>query len=476
MRVIFPIIDTDTQYIGAMTISSVLKSKGHEVFGVEAGMGAIRSFLSDGRPTIIAFTTPTCFLLEYFELNKRIKKEFPHVFSIFGGWHPTYSPEMIELEGVDAICIGEGEGAMIELCEQLDKGGSPSGIMNLWIKRPDGPIEKNTNRPLIQNLDEIPLPDRNFMISGEPEYYYIIASVVTQRSCPFACSFCVNYAFNQLYKGQNPHRRRRSVDHVIAELLEIKARGKLEFVKFEDSIFTLHPDWIREFSEKYRKRIGVPFTCYVRAEVATPQMIRDIKRAGAVTVSIGVEVGDEKLRSEVFKKKISNDKLKAAFKIIKEHGIKIRSHNIIGIPGYDINTDLETLRFNAELKPDYAACGFLHPYPGTEIYDKLMAKGLIPKDPMEYLRGIPSSYVEPAVPFPDKKSLLQARNLQRLFALTVNFPVLLPLVKRLINLRLTKLYRLIYGGWKSFAYFFKIWPISARQLWVLAKRAKRMAS
>ncbi len=476
MRIIFPVLDVDTQYTGAMTISSVLKEHGHEVFGVKASLEAVASFLSDGKPTVIAFSTPTSFVLPYLDLTRQIKKKFPGVFCIFGGWHPTYAPDLINEKEVDAVCIGEGEWAMLDLCTQMDEGKEPSGIGNVWIKQKDGTIERNDKRPLIQDLDVLPLPDRNFMISGQPEYYYIIASVVTQRSCPFACSFCVNNAFNRLYKGENPHKRRRSVDHVIKELKDIKARGKLEFVKFEDSIFTLHPEWIKEFSGKYAREIGVPFTCFVRAETATLEMMTDIKQAGCVSVAIGVEVGDETVRREVFNKKISDDQLRDAVTIIKKVGLKIRAHNIIGIPGFGIETDLRTLALNAELKPDYAACGFLQPYPGTEIYEKCLKEGLISSDLREYLHAMPSSYIEPALPLPNRRATLQARNLQRLFALAVNFPCLIPLVKRLINLPLTGLYRLIYGGWKSFAYFFKIWPVSTRQLLVLLKRAGRMVS
>jgi len=476
MRVVFPILDTDTQYTGAMTISSVLKKEGHEVFGIKAVPETVFEVLADGTPTIIAFSTPTAFVLTYLELAAQIKARFPDTFCLFGGWHPTYAPALIEEDGVDAICIGEGEMALLELCRQLDRKEPPRGISNLWIKQADGSIQKNPRGALLQDLDTLPLPDRTFMKSGQPEYYYIIASVVTQRSCPFNCTFCVNNAFNRLYKGENPHKRRRSVDHVIAELKEIKSHGKLEFVKFEDSIFTLHPEWIKEFSEKYARDIGVPFTCFVRAETTSEEMMADIKRAGCVSVAIGVEVGDEKVRSEIFNKHITNEKLFEAVHIIKEAGLKIRTHNIIGIPGQDIQTDIGTLVLNAKLKPDYAAVGFLQPYPGTEVYDDCIEKGLISSDLREYLANMPTSYIEPALALPDAKATLQARNLQRLFAFTVNFPWLLPLVKRMINWPLTGLYRFIYGGWKSFAYFFKIWPVSLKQLVVLIRRAKRMAS
>jgi anaerobic magnesium-protoporphyrin IX monomethyl ester cyclase len=476
MRVIFPIKDTDTQYLGAMTIASVLKQAGHEVFGCAANIDTLRGFLSDGKQTVLAFATPTTFCLDYLKLNRALKTEFSEVFSLFGGWHPTYAPDMIEEDGVDAVCIGEGEWATAELCEQLDAGTQPSGIMNLWIKQANGEVERNPPRPLMQDLDALPLPDRDFMVSGAPEYYYIIASIVTQRSCPFACSFCVNYAFNEMYKGQNPQKRRRSVDHVIRELLQIKAKGKLEFVKFEDSIFALHPDWIEEFSEKYAAEINVPFTCFVRAEVATPSMMGALRRAGAVSVALGVETGDEQLRTDVFNKKITDEQLRQAVATIKNAGLKIRTHNILGIPGQSIEADIKTMIFNAELKPDYAACGFLQPYPGTAIYDRYCKEGLIPADLESYLTSIPKSYIEPVFQFPDAKTLMQERNLLRLFAVGVNFPWTIPLIRRLIRLPLTGFYRLVYGGWKSFAYFFKLWPISAKQLLVLVKRSRRMAS
>ena len=69
----------------------------------------------------------------------------------------TPAEEMLEI--FDALCIGEGEYPGLELVEQLSEGKSPSGIMNLWIKQADG-IEKNPTRPFLQDMDELPFPDR----------------------------------------------------------------------------------------------------------------------------------------------------------------------------------------------------------------------------------------------------------------------------------------------------------------------------
>jgi radical SAM superfamily enzyme YgiQ (UPF0313 family) len=471
-RVIFPIRDIETQYIGAMTISSFLKSKGYEVEAVEAEHGALAQKLRDGRFTVLAYTTPTVFVLDYLEINRRLKREFP-VFSLFGGWHPTYTPQMVEEEGVDAICVGEGEYATLELVQALERGESPRAIRNLWVKE-GGQIHKNPLRPLIEDLDALPYPDRSFLFRKASSYYEVIASIVTQRSCPFSCSYCVNNAYNRLY--DNPGRkRRRSVDNVIGELKQIKAKGHLEFVKFEDSIFITHPEWIREFAPKYAREIGVPFTCFARGELCTPEILTLLKQAGCASISMGVECGDDEMRRTLLNKHITSEQIVAAARMIKAHGIGIRTHSILGLPGCGIEDDFKTLALNVRCKPDYAADGLLQPYPGTQIYEYARERGLIEPDLQEFLRCLPTSYTDSAVRFKSPKEKRMAQNLVRLFPIGVGHPWLVPLIRQLIKLPPNPVFKWVYTGWKAWCYFFKVWPISTRNIWVLIKRYKKLS-
>lgn len=75
---------------------------------------------------------------------------------IWGGIHPTISPESC-INDADIICIGEGEGAIVELATHLRDGDDYSNVKNLWINN-NKLIKKNPMRALIQHIDSIPFP------------------------------------------------------------------------------------------------------------------------------------------------------------------------------------------------------------------------------------------------------------------------------------------------------------------------------
>ncbi|NIO19545.1 MAG: radical SAM protein, partial [Candidatus Aenigmarchaeota archaeon] len=67
-----------------------------------------------------------------------------------------------------------------------------------------------------------------------------------------------------LLKGDSRFRQ-RSVDRVIEELKQLKRDyPKVEYLIFRDEILTVNPKWVKEFSEKYPKEIGLPFYCLMR--------------------------------------------------------------------------------------------------------------------------------------------------------------------------------------------------------------------
>ena len=99
-------------------------------------------------PDIVAYNTIMGTQERFLRVNRKIKKELPGVFSIFGGVYPTISQDMIYEDGVDAICIGEGEGAIIDLTRIMNEGGDFTGIRNLHFKM-DGRVITNPLRPLI---------------------------------------------------------------------------------------------------------------------------------------------------------------------------------------------------------------------------------------------------------------------------------------------------------------------------------------
>lgn len=449
MRILFPMEKNSMKqhWLGIMTLSAVLKKGGFKTEVVVAEEKVVAEKLKENGHTIMAYSTPTFLAKFNIEFNQKIKKRFKNVYSIFGGPHATYYPEMIENEGVDAICVGEGEGAIHELATNLANGLPLTNIMNLWVKE-NGTIHKNPLRPLVENLDELPYPDRDiFLPYRHPEYPLSSIWTMSARGCPYKCTYCFNHSYNKLYQehGYSAVKvRRRSVDSFIGELVEIKKRWPATYFVFVDDIFVLMPKWVKEFSEKYKKMVDIPFFCHVRANAVSNDVISDIKKAGCALIKMGVEAGNDRLRREVLKRNMSKEHIINAAKIIRAHGIKLQTFNLLGIPTSNINNDFETLELNASCKPDYAMTFIMRAYKKTEIYEFSRMRNLLHEEFIEDVADTQNIFFSSPITI-NSKEAKALENLLYLFSISVKYPFLVPLVRKfLVKLPLSNIYKLIF--------------------------------
>jgi len=431
MNILFVVRDIGMEHLGIMTLSSVLKKADHYLDIVDARLDKIKRKLKNNNFTIIAYSAITLDIRYYLNLNRQVKEEFD-IFSVFGGPHPTYFPEIIHEPGVDGVCIGEGDYALLDLVNNLTEGKPITNIANWWIKQ-DGQIFCNSVRPLIKDLDSLCFADRTLF----PAFYRI--NIVASRGCPFKCSFC--HARTEF--------RCRSVDNVIEELKEAKTKTQARFVWFQDLTFNFSVHWLREFSEKYRKEIGLPFSCFVRSDLVTSENMRYLKEAGCFSVSMGIETASDYLRNEIFKKGISKKQIISAAQIIKRYKIKLRASNILCIPG-SLEDSFETLRLNIQCRPDYAVAAPLFIYSHTDLCNFLVDhsrfnSGLNPKD--YYLFWRSHDYM------PNTRKI---KNLCRLFSIAVEFPFLLPLLPFLIKFPLYYFYSFLFFIWGEYFNTFRI--------------------
>jgi len=443
MLVLWPVHELEaehSQYPGIMTLSGVLKANGFRSEVAPADADLIIDRLRSEDRAVVAFSTPSALASTYIDLNRRIKARRPDVFSVFGGAHPTYFPQLIEEDGVDGICMGEGEYALLDLVRALDEGRSPAGIENWWIKH-DGVIHRNPLRPLIADLDELPLPDREAFSEtlAEPMLHAI---VMTGRGCPYGCTYCYNHLYRKLYHGKGKLVRRRSVDHVMRELYQLKKEGA-RFIRFMDDLFTLQPEWVKEFSQRYADEIGLPFTCLVRANCVDEEVIADLARAGCHRIMMGVEAGNDRLRNEVLKRRMTEDEIVRAGRIIRAAGIRLVTANILAIPGGDLESDWETVDLNIKVRPDYTSAAILHAFPGTEIHETARTMGMLREDHLTAVSEGGFGFAS-ALKIGDPREKRQIENLHKFFILTVWFPWLKPVVRRLITLPPNRVFNLIY--------------------------------
>lgn len=381
-------------YHGIGYLSAVLKMAGHSVSLIHLVHQAptrteLLQRVFKTKPDLVAISATTNQFLFVKRWLKWLKEADANLLTVCGGIHPTLNPqEAIATDGLDIICRGEGEEALVELVNRLDQGRSIDDIANLWIKKSDGSILRNPLRPLTENLDTLPFPDRE-IFDFERLYYSGKAAVfMASRGCPYACSYCCNHALAQLYSSTGKqYVRFRSVDNLIQEIGQ--ALGRFRFIKhieFDDDILPLRQDWFLEFTSKYASQIGLPFTCNMRPNLMNEEVARLLKVAGCSQVRMGIESGNEYIMSRVLNRSLTRHQILRAFRLCKEAGLPTSSYNMIGLPFENWHNVFETISLNADCETGAAQSTVFYPYRNTVIYDICSQNGLLTdKEAPDYL-------------------------------------------------------------------------------------------
>ncbi len=445
-----------------MYISSYLKARGHQTDFFDIGLeDGVEEYVLKTRPDVVGYSLMTGMHAEMLRLNSALKKT-SSFFSVFGGPHPTYFPECVETEGADAVCRGEAEEAMAELCDKLEAGEDVTQTRNFWIKK-DGRIHRNDVRPLNEDLDSLPFPDRA-LLSRYPQYSKLAAMrLLTARGCPFNCSYCYNKALGEIYRGKGKKLRRRSVVNVMEEVRLILSRGGVRIIHISDDTFVIDAEWLREFTGMY-EQVAVPVTCYARAEFLTEEVADLLRRIKCTGVHIGLETADEEMRRELLHRKQSNDLFRVTSARLKEHGVPLVTQNIIGLPGESIEGAMGTLRFNSSIRPAYAAVSIFQPYPGTEIARKAEEMGLLRKNDVEF----PEFFWRKSVM--DIEGVEAFEGLAQIFPVAVEYPPLIPLIEKLVRFGRNPLFNAIGGLFKTYVFFLRLRYLNLGDVWRWAGR------
>ena len=440
--------------LGIMTLSSMLKNRGHDVrlaLTEELAEKEIVENVKIYKPHVLAYSIMTGEHVYHIELNQMIRSHYDAL-SVFGGPHATYSPEMVEKDYVDAVCRGEGEIYFIQLVEKLEKDEDFYNTKNFWFKKKDGSIVKNPMGSLVENLDAAPLPDRSLMYSSDKALRARGTKLfMATRGCPYQCTYCFNHAYNALTKGKGEMIRSRSVDSIIKEIKEVKDNYFMDLVNIDDDIFLLKPKgWLEEFAEKYPKEIGLPLFCNVRPETVNERTGFLLKKMNCTHVAMGIECGNNDVARKVLKRNTTNERIVEAVRILKANKVKVMTQNLIGLPVPNpTDVDYDTLDFNIKLKPHFAWSSILYPYPGTEIGTLAMRIGYFDGD---FEKTSISNKTGSNLNFSDKIKKRKVDNFHKLFSIIVQFPFLRPFTNFLISLPLQYVYTWIYFAFYGYKY------------------------
>ena len=401
---------------GIMLLSAIAKENSHEtLLGIISREDIIKK-IDYLKPDIIAYSASTGEHKYYLKINKIIKEKFPDIFTIMGGPHPTFYPECIKDDNLDAICVGEGDEAFLDCIKAIETGNNISDIENIHTKE-----KKNSLRRLYPDLDNLPFPDRDLFYKNTEMGKFPIKSFMASRGCPYACTYCFNHAFRELYKGKGKVIRRKSVNRIIEEIINVMKKYKVQFIKFYDDIFAYPNDnWLTEFCKTYRKEINIPFHCATRPNLVNEDMVKLLKESGCVSINMSIEAANPYFRNQILKRSISDEEIERSFSFFNKYNIKTFSNNILGLPFSKIEDDIATVDMNIKCKVTFAEFPICHPYPGTELGKFCKEKGIFNED-YESLH-MSYQYRSPLSCFTEKEKNIQ-QNISQLGLVALWLPV-----------------------------------------------------
>jgi radical SAM superfamily enzyme YgiQ (UPF0313 family) len=318
-----------------------------------------------------------------------LKKVFPLVPIVYGGVHPTISSENA-IKQADIVCVGEGEGAILDLAKAIEKGKPIKRIKNLWI-REKGEIIKNPVRNIIDDIDKLPFPDY------ETERHYILDKgrirkfkegdlageifFLTGRGCPYGCDYCSNSLFNKLYEGKRKKIvRQHSPGYIVKGILYLKNKfPSLGYFDIRDDSFSLRPlEDIKNFCKLYKEKVKMRFKCLADPKTISEEKIKLLVEAGCTDIIIGIQ-GSERTNLEIYhRNQIDKDVLKAA-KILSKYKNLAVMYDVITCNPYEKPQDIINLIHLLQKlpKPYFLSVNNLVFFPGSQLYRKAVKDRII---------------------------------------------------------------------------------------------------
>jgi radical SAM superfamily enzyme YgiQ (UPF0313 family) len=387
--------DVQVLFMPTMNYASIW-SRLRPTFGKDYGDEVISQFIGLARDSdLVGFSSMTNYAPKTKSLIACLRQYLPEKRILWGGIHPTVFPEDA-IQHADAICLGEGEMALLEFVEALETGRDPTSIRNLWM-RVNGEVVRNSTRPLLTSaeLDQLPPMDygteNNYILHGNRivpltmdhylSYCGVNYNTIYTVGCPFSCTYCSNDVFARLNPG---YRRIRmpSVDHIINELSQVKAQiPHLHSVVFmDDAFFFIKMDVMQEFATRYREEIGLPFAVLGASPVSiTEEKVGLLVSAGLNRVRMGIQSGSPRTL-ELYNRRTPPESIVDAARVLALYTDALipSGYDIIVDNPYETTEDtLQTVKLLDRLAPPFTLNIFsLQFLPGTQLARKAFEDGI----------------------------------------------------------------------------------------------------
>lgn len=311
---------------------------------------------------------------------------------IVGGSAAISSPEFC-LKHFDLVCNSEGEDTILELYNKIVQKKDILHVKGMCLKRGNRNLCNNPKKikkrifemDYLCEDDYLLLENENIVRISKPPLFYRDFSVfaknsifiMSARDCPFKCSYCINSVREKVRP-----LRKNTMGTLIRQIKKIKKRcADLRYVYlFDDDFFCRTVDEIREFSDKYRKQIGLPFWVYGSPNTINREKLSLLVGAGLSNVVMGIQTGSEYVNKKIYDRNITNEAVMKAAKVINsfKDDIDIPTYDLIIANPFERKSDLlDTINLLKKLpKPFYTQVHILKLFPGTKLYERFRQSNL----------------------------------------------------------------------------------------------------
>lgn len=348
--------------------------------GVRISMAPDAASALKMNPDIIGISSATV----NFQIAKNLAeqiKEHSNIPVLIGGVHISMLPDTLP-EAMDIGVLGEGENTLLELMRlYMEQGSFPAERLSMvkgicfWH---DGVVKKTPSRPLIENLDTLPHPDRDLLLNQGRQFH-----IVASRGCPFDCAFCSSKVFWKKYRAFG-------VQYVAEEIDQLVQGFGARKIHFFDDLFVSDRKRLRDIAKILIDKNypdDIEFSCTIRAEQADEELFEILAGMGIRRVTFGAESNSKPVLEYLKGKSASPKANQHIVDLAHKAGIEVGPSFIKGAPnetGEDMMRTYEFILTNIrDRKINYFEIHNLTPFPGTKIWEEAKTNCLV-NDEMDW--------------------------------------------------------------------------------------------
>lgn len=358
--------------LGLAYIASSLKKSSHSVFGIDCAFcdfNSIIELIKNKNIGLVGISSNSYNYLNALTLSRKIKSGVK-IPIVMGGAHCTlFAESIIKEQSIDYVIEGDGEDAILELVEALEKRGNPASILSLAYKDSEGNPCKNASRPLLEDISGLAHPAREIFriksyhgINSRNRYY---SPIITSRGCIHQCSYCPTHRLMKRWRG-------REASEVVDEIESVLNNNRIREFHIEDNNFMADPERVSEICrELIKRKLNIAWQCTngIYPHDLPPPLIKEMAEAGCYRIALGIESFNKALL-EKLNRRLDIEKVQEIISQAHRYSMEVTGYFTLGLPEETLESINNTVEESKRMGLDLMLYSLFRIIPGSEIFEE----------------------------------------------------------------------------------------------------------